>query len=134
MQICSTSLSASRLQRGKPWRSVEAVQARRLDHPGIVRTYKTTTVLVQVAISLLPTAEAHCYTSLTASCARPNFVAQQYAANHITCDGSSNQSGAGSIQGCVRPLNAWTASHVCTLTDLMARQSVGICSITVRRD
>jgi hypothetical protein len=27
---------------------VEAVQARGLDHPGIVRTYKTTTVLVQV--------------------------------------------------------------------------------------
>lgn len=47
-QICCTSLSAARLRRGKPWRSVEAVQARGLDHPGIVRTYKTTTVLVQV--------------------------------------------------------------------------------------
>jgi hypothetical protein len=56
MQICSTSLSVSRLQRGKPWRSVEAVQARGLNHPGIVRTYKTTTVLVQVssARSMLP--------------------------------------------------------------------------------
>ena len=49
-QICCTSLSASRLRRGKPWRSVEAVQARGLDHPGIVRTYKTTNVLVQVRI------------------------------------------------------------------------------------
>jgi len=45
-QICSVTLSASSARQTKPWRSFEAVQARVLDHPGVMRTYKHTTVLV----------------------------------------------------------------------------------------
>lgn len=35
------------MQKRKPWHSVEALQSRKLSHPGVMRTYKHLIVLVQ---------------------------------------------------------------------------------------
>jgi len=46
LQVCDRCISASPPSSVKPWRGVEAVQSRELDHPHIVRTLAHTTVLV----------------------------------------------------------------------------------------
>eukprot|EP00208_Stichococcus_sp_RCC1054_P003857 CAMPEP_0206143306 /NCGR_PEP_ID=MMETSP1473-20131121/20046_1 /ASSEMBLY_ACC=CAM_ASM_001109 /TAXON_ID=1461547 /ORGANISM="Stichococcus sp, Strain RCC1054" /LENGTH=721 /DNA_ID=CAMNT_0053538645 /DNA_START=222 /DNA_END=2387 /DNA_ORIENTATION=+ len=48
VKICSFTLAAgSKMQKRKPWHSVEALQSRKLSHPGVMRTYKHLIVLVQ---------------------------------------------------------------------------------------
>lgn len=46
-QVCSGALRVGRGKRNKPWAGVEAVAARNLDHPGIVRTLKHTAIILQ---------------------------------------------------------------------------------------
>lgn len=48
LQVCSGALSVGRGKRNKPWAGVEAVAARKLHHPGIVRTLKHTSIILQV--------------------------------------------------------------------------------------
>mmetsp|Transcript_14760 Transcript_14760/g.44574 ORF Transcript_14760/g.44574 Transcript_14760/m.44574 type:complete len:866 (+) Transcript_14760:431-3028(+) len=47
VKVCSGALRVGRGKRNKPWAGVEAVAARNLDHPGIVRTLKHTAIILQ---------------------------------------------------------------------------------------
>lgn len=49
-----TLRAASSMQQRQPWHSVEAYHSRKLSHPGVMRTYKHLTVLVQVCTPSLP--------------------------------------------------------------------------------
>lgn len=141
VKVCEKALTNSRGKRLKPWAGVEAMRALELDHPGIVRTLKHTSVLLKEGTIISTHSDSPFGQSTLESTPsgwedeewfdegdphNPTFDSSRFGNNNGSEDGGGESSGMHQSNTAIVEMQTWAILEYCDMGTLQSGVDKGL--------